>query len=256
MDFTKELELAKEIALSAGEIIKDNFDVDFHARLKEDKSVVTDVDISVNSLVIEKLSEAFPNDGIIGEEESTAEYGMGRKWLCDPLDGTVAYVWGVPTSMFSLALVIDGKPVVGVAYDPYLKKMYEGVHGNGSFCNGVRLHVSDRGLKGGHVAVTADPSKIKTLPYISKLQEHGAYLPLVSGAVYKSCLVAKGRFEGYIEHGVNGHDMAAVEIIVTEAGGKITGIEGNDLDYSKPFKGAIVSNGKVHQELVGIVNSK
>jgi fructose-1,6-bisphosphatase/inositol monophosphatase family enzyme len=217
-------------------------------------SPVTKADVLVNEHVIKELSKSFPKDGIIGEEQSTTTYGSGRKWLCDPIDGTKGYVWGTPTAMFSLALVVDGTPVLGVVYDAFLKRMYEGVIGNGSFCNEVMLKVSNKELKGGHVAITSNVTKIRALEYVSKLQEAGAYLPVFSGAVYKSCLVGRGKFEGYVESAVGAHDMAAVQVIIEEAGGKITGLDGKRLDYSKPFSGAITSNGKVHEELVAIVN--
>src|SRR3990170_3369867 len=74
---------------------------------KKENSQVTIADKLINSLVIERLVTEFPNDGVIGEEESNTEYGAGRKWFCDPIDGTNAYIWGVPTAMFSLALVVD-----------------------------------------------------------------------------------------------------------------------------------------------------
>lgn len=253
-NYDRELSVAKEIALSAGDIILKYFDGDQGLQRKDDDSPVTKADILVNELVISELEKNFPEDGIIGEEKSTADYGLGRKWLCDPIDGTVGFVWGTPTAMFSLALVVDGKPVMGVVYDTFLKRMYEGVVGSGSFCNDTKLQVSDKDLKKGHVAVTSDVTKIRNLSYVAGLLDEGAYLPVFSGAVYKSSLVAKGKFEGYIEAGVGAHDMAAVQVIVEEAGGTVTGQDGNELDYSKPFKGAIVSNGKVHDKLVEIVN--
>lgn len=254
MDFQKELEAAKEIARLSGEIILKYFDADQQTQMKGDNSPVTKADILVNELVIEKLQAAFPEDGIVGEEKSTTELNNGRVWLCDPIDGTVGYVWGTPTAMFSLALVIEGRPVLGVTYDAFLDRLYEGVAGQGSYCNGNKLQVSNKSLQGGHVAITSSVEKIKEHKYVPKLQEAGAFLPVFSGAVYKSCLVARGKFEGYIEYGVGTHDMAAVQVLVEEAGGKITNLKGEDLYYGAPFKGAIVSNGLVHSELVEIVN--
>lgn len=255
MNYSNELAEAKRIALSSGEIFLKYFDGDQGVESKEDNSPVTKADILINDLVIAELTKSFPEDGIIGEEKSTAEYGLGRKWFCDPIDGTAGFIWGTPTAMFSLALVVDGVPVLGVAYDPFLKRIYTGVVGQGSFCNDLPLQVSTKELSGGHVAVTTNIDRLRNLSYIEKLQAAGAYLPVFSGAVYKSCLIARGKFVGYIESGVNAHDMAAVQVIVEEAGGKITGMEGNKLDYSKPFKGSIVSNGKIHEELVSIVNA-
>jgi fructose-1,6-bisphosphatase/inositol monophosphatase family enzyme len=255
MEYSKEIAEAKRIAVATGEIILKYFDGEQDVLIKDDNSPVTKADILINELVINELSKSFPDDGIIGEEKSTTNYGDGRKWLCDPIDGTAGYIWGTPTAMFSLALVVDGKPVLGVVYDAFLDKLYSGTVGGGSYCNGIKLKVSEKDLLGGSVAVTADVRRIRSLDYVSRLLETGAHLPVFSGAVYKSCLVARGKFEGYIESGVGPHDMAAVQVIVEEAGGKITGMKGERIDYSKPFRGAIVSNNRVHEELVGIVNN-
>ena len=255
MDFQNELIKAKEIAHLSGKIILEYFDADQETQIKADLSPVTKADLLVNELVIKELQLSFPNDGIVGEERSTAELGQGRIWLCDPIDGTAGYVWGTPTAMFSLALVIDGVPVLGVAYDPFLDRLYEGVKGNGSFCNGVKLKVSAKDLLGGQIAITSNVEKIKTHGYIPILQAAGAYLPIFSGAVYKSCLVARSKFEGYIEFGVGTHDMAAVQVIVEEAGGLVTGLKGERLDYAKPFKGAVVSNNLIHPKLIEAINT-
>ncbi|MEI7720086.1 MAG: inositol monophosphatase [bacterium] len=255
MDYAKEVEVAKRLALHAGEIMLQYFDADQQVQVKADQSPVTVADTLINDMVIEELSREFPEDGIIGEEKSTAEYGGGRKWFCDPIDGTSGYIAGSPTAMFSLALVIDGVPVVGVAYDPFLKRMYEGVQGVGSFCNSVRLEVSKNGLRGGRVGLTSGAGRLRTLPYIPVLEKEGVYFSVVSGAVYKSTLVARGKLAGYIEAGVCAHDMAAVQVIVEEAGGRVTGMQGEVLDYNRPFQGAITSNSVVHERLVEIVNT-
>lgn len=95
MDYGKELEIAKSIAREAGEIMLRYFDGDQAIEIKSDGSQVTVADKLINTLVIKRLASAFPEDGVIGEEESTSEYGFGRKWFCDPIDGTAAYVCGV-----------------------------------------------------------------------------------------------------------------------------------------------------------------
>jgi fructose-1,6-bisphosphatase/inositol monophosphatase family enzyme len=255
MNFQQELNKAKQIARLSGKIILEYFDKDQETQQKDDGSPVTKADVLVNELVIKELQRAFPKDGIVCEEKSTTEHGQGRIWLCDPIDGTAGYVWGIPTAMFSLALVIDGEPTLGVTYDAFLDRLYEGVKDHGSYCNGVKLEVSKKGLNKGHVAITASVEKIRTHKYIPKLQAAGAFLPVFSGAVYKSCLVAKGKFEGYIEYGVSTYDIAAIQMIVEEAGGKVTNLKGKRLDYSAPFKGAIVSNTLVHDKLVEAINN-
>ncbi|MFA7000133.1 MAG: inositol monophosphatase [Candidatus Paceibacterota bacterium] len=253
--YKKELEVAKNIAKEAGIIMLKYFDDEQEVEIKEDNSQVTIADKLINTLVIKRLTVEFPEDGVIGEEESNTEYGLGRKWFCDPIDGTMAFIWGTPTSMFSLALVVDGVPVLGVTYDPFLDRLYEAVVGQGSFFNGTPIKVSKKGLENGLVATTSNISKIMKRPnYLINLPEKGVRFATFSGAVYKSCLVAKGKVEAYLEEGVNAHDMAAVQIIVEESGGKVTNQKGEKLDYSKPFKGAVVSNKIVHDEILKYIN--
>lgn len=252
--YEKELKVAKEIAKKAGEIMFKYFDGDQKVERKVDNSMVTIADKEINHFVIEELNKNF-DDLIIGEEESTGDYGMGRRWFCDPIDGTKAFVWGTPTAMFSLGLVIDGVPVLGVTYDPFLDRLYEGVKGQGSFCNGVPLKVSTQGLRGGIVAITCTVKKIiKDQSIFKYLIDQGVELAVFSGAVSKSALLARGKFVGYVAENVNAHDMAASHVIIEEAGGKITNYNGEKLDYSKPFLGIIVSNTLIHDELMKSVN--
>jgi myo-inositol-1(or 4)-monophosphatase len=255
-NYESELAFAMETARTAGQTMRQYFDGGQEREIKEDGSPVTIADKLINHFVIEALAQHLPADGLIGEEESTTTYGGGRKWFCDPIDGTIAYTWSVPTSMFSLGLVIDGQPVLGVVYDPYLDRLYHGIKGQGSYCNNEPLHVSTGGLDGNIVAITSDIKKAASgnIPYLQGLVESKAYLACFSGAVYKASLVARGRFVGYIEQGVNAHDMAAVQVIVEEAGGMLTGMDGTPLEYSKPFKGAVVSNGIVHDELLQFIS--
>lgn len=252
--YITELDFAKSVANKAGKIMRQYFDGDQQKQIKEDGSTVTVADTLINSMVIEELAVAFPHDGLIGEEESTTEYGMGRKWFCDPIDGTKAYTWGTPTSMFSLALVVDGKPVVGVVYDPFLGRMYYAVRGSQSYCDDSPLRVNDKQLKEGVVAVTSSVERMSEgIPYLHTLAAMGVSMATFSGAIYKAVLVAKGRMVAYVESIVNAHDMAAVQLVVEGAGGKVTGMDGKPLDYSRPFKGAIVTNGTVHGEITKIV---
>ncbi len=247
--YDNELKAAISIARHAGDIMRTYFDGDQQQETKEDGSPVTIADKQINRLVIEQLSHLFPEDGVIGEEASTTTHGMGRKWICDPVDGTKAFTWGVPTAMFSLGFVVDGEPMVGVVYDPFLDKLYTAVKGKGSYCNAQKLAVSSDGLQNGVVAVASDVKEITRLPYIRTIPKPVTF----SGSIYKSVLVARGRFVGFVEAGSTDHDMAAAQVIVEEAGGRVTNLHGKPLDYSAPFAGVVVSNGVVHEALLEII---
>ncbi len=254
--YSKEMQVAKEIAQKAGKIMLFYFEQDDVVQRKSDGSPVTKADIEINKMVIEELQKNF-NDGIVGEEESTAEYGMGRRWICDPIDGTRAFTWGVPTAMFSLGLVIDGKSVVGVAFDPFLDRLYTAVKGGGAFCNEKIISVSSASITEQSIAVSSSTEKVLTIPsqarLITKLLEKKARLASFSGSVYRACLIARGKLAGYVEKDINTHDLAAVDVIVSEAGGMLTDFQGKPLDYSKAFKGAVISNVVTHDDILDCV---
>lgn len=247
-----ELQTARALAYEAGTIMRRYFDGDQHIVRKTDGSPVTAADLEVNEVVLQRLGERFPQDGVVGEEASSDMLDQPRLWFCDPVDGTKAFTWGTPTAMFSLALVDGDEPVIGVAYDPFLDRLYHAVKGGGSFCNDAPLHVNDTALEDGTVVISSRVRKLIQEPpaYARGLAAGGIDMATFSGAVYKSMLVAKGRMVGYVEEGVGTYDMAAAHLIVTEAGGRITGIDGAELDYRAGFRGAIVSNGLTHERLV------
>jgi myo-inositol-1(or 4)-monophosphatase len=253
----KELEVASNIAREAGVIMRQYFDIDQEREWKDDGTPVTIADTAINRLVIERIVEAFPEDGVIGEEESNTEYGMGRKWFCDPIDGTKAYTWGVATAMFSLGLVVDGVPVVGVVYNPFIDMLYYASRDGGAYANDRQIHVAAVHLKEGTVAVTSNLDKLRSdNTFLHNLVAKGIRTASFSGAVCKCVLVASGRFAGYVEDMVGTYDISASQVIVEEAGGKITDLQGEPLSYLQPFRGAIVSNGLVHGELVAMLGEK
>lgn len=241
-DYQAELTVAKDIAQKAGAIMLEYFDGDQQKQIKQDGTPLTIADTTINTMVIAELAKAFPGDIVIGEEESTGEYGMGRRWLCDPIDGTRAFTWGTPTAMFSLGLVVNGTPTVGVAYDPFLRRMYAAIKGGDAFCNDTPLHVNNDTLQNGILAVGSSPKGIQSLPYVHDIIARNIECAVFSGAVYKCALIAKGRIAGYLATKVNAYDMAAMHVIIEEAGGLVRGYDGKPYDYTKPFRGTIVAN--------------
>ena len=113
------LEFAKEIAAKAGEIMLKYFKCENGANYKFDQTIVTKADTEINTYLVEKVKERFPGHSVDGEEEQFGE--SNYVWVCDPVDGTAMYARHIPVAVFSLALVIDGKPEIGVVYDPFYR---------------------------------------------------------------------------------------------------------------------------------------
>lgn len=251
-DYRHELQVATELARKAGDVMLAYFDVDQQRQIKHDGTPITIADTKINALAMKTLTKAFPDYGMVGEEGNTADISQDKLWFCDPIDGTKAYTWGVPTAMFSLGLIVGNEPMLGVAYDPFLKRLYTGIRGQGSFCNGIRLKVSDEDLTTGIVAITSSVREIatNTPELIRGLIAANVQMASFSGGIYKGTLVACGKVVAYTQAWSFPHDVAALHTIVTEAGGKVSAVDGGLLDYRKGFRGALISNGKVHEQIV------
>jgi fructose-1,6-bisphosphatase/inositol monophosphatase family enzyme len=252
------LDFAKGLALRAGDIMLQHFHAEVEHTEKADKTIVTVADEAINQMVIDEVEKTYPEHSVFGEEASSdkqSEYA----WVCDPIDGTVPYANGVPISVFSLALVKDGEPVVGVVYEPFMKRMYSATKGGGAFINDELMKVSNHGLER-HATINvewwAEAAYDIDTPLHNISLETKAYVLHLGSVVSAACLVAWGRYEACVFAGTNGKnvDIAAVKVIVEEAGGKVTDIKGNEQRYDGDINGAIISNGKIHDELVEKLN--
>ncbi len=249
------LEFAKSLAKEAGQIMHKYFQQGVEFRLKEDASYVTKADEEINDLVIQRVSERYPDHAVLGEE-SSKENNSSYTWSCDPIDGTVPFTKGIPISVFSLALVENGESVVGVVYDPFMDRMYSAVKGQGAFLNDKSISVST-------VAALADATlNVEWAPEFAYdidtalhnfSVDNQSYVLHLGSVTAASCLVAVGQYEACVFAGTKGKsvDIAAVKVIVEEAGGKVTDLFGNDLRFDvKDIKGAIISNKAIHDSVL------
>lgn len=253
-DLKNYLEFAKTVAIEAGEIMLKYFKVGVESSEKEDKSIVTLADKEINNLLIELVNKKFPTHAVLGEEQSN-EVESSDVWLCDPVDGTVPFSKGMPISVFSLAYVKDGVPLLGVVYDPFTKRMYQAIKGGGAYANDTILKVSDKNID---YKSTLDVEWWPEAEYeidsiCHKISvDTGAYVLHIGSVIQAACMVASSQFEACVFAGTKGKsvDIAAVKVIVEEAGGMVTNIYGDDQKYFKDIKGAIISNAIIHEELV------
>lgn len=259
-DLQEYLNFAKDVAHQAGQIQLKYFrSNDLDTQWKGDDTPLTIADTTINSMVIERVKAKYPDHGVLGEEES---YGKDREmiWVCDPVDGTMPFSIGVPVSTFSLALVQDGAPIVGVVYDAFQDRLWESATDMPTLMNGTMIRVNDKGMKNSYVAddvwaaSTLPNDLLFKLPGVrDDLLDRGAKPLTYSAAIIGFALTASGQFSGGIFAVKKPEDVAAVKLIVENAGGKVTDLDGNDQRYDGWINGAIVSNGVIHDDLVSVV---
>lgn len=249
------LDFAKDIAKHAGEVMLKYFNQNNGASYKGDKTIVTLADTEINSYLIKRVKEKYPSHSVDGEEE---QFGKSDYvWVCDPVDGTAMYARHIPVAVFSLALVVDGEPMVGLVYDPFTDNLYTAIKGNGAFKNNKKIEVNDilfddmRSVSNFDMWSNAD---YNLYDFIKKIGKRTYFVSI--GSVIRACMcVASGEFNFAIFPGTKHKncDIAAAKVIVEEAGGKVTNIFGENQRYDQSIKGAIISNGMVHDEVISII---
>jgi len=247
------LTFAKHLAHKAGDTMLHYFNTAVVSREKSDRTLVTAADEEINAMVIEEITRTYPNHSVFGEEASSA-LGHEYTWICDPVDGTVPFSKGLPVSVFSLALTRNGEPLVGVVYDPYLRRMYSAIKGGGAFLNDSPIQVNNAEI-GRHTIVNVEwwpEAGYDIAPALHTLSlETKTYILTLGSVASASCYVASGKYGACVFGGSGRNvDIAAVKVIVEEAGGKVTDLFGKEQRYDRDIRGAIVSNGVVHADLV------
>jgi myo-inositol-1(or 4)-monophosphatase len=251
---TTELETAVEAAKLAGAFLRENFNKPHKVDYKGVINIVTMIDRQAEKLIAEILADAYPSYGILAEEGTKAD--GSNCWVVDPLDGTNNFVRGHPLFAVSIALVKKGQTVLGVVYNPVRDELFSAEAGKGAFLNRNSIHVSDIRELGGAVLASGFPYDAWTNP-VDNCSEFRRFVKQVfsmrcdGSAALDLCHVAAGRLDGYWEQVLEPWDMAAGALIIQEAGGKVTSVDGEDFT---PFgRGVLASNGRVHADMLAVL---
>lgn len=217
---------------------------------------VTEIDRRAQALILETLQAAFPDYGILAEEDPQPPPQNSPYWVIDPLDGTTNFIHGYPMVAVSIALVREGEIVLGVVYDPIADELFVAEKGQGARLNGRPIQVSK-------TASLANSLLASGFPYYAWEQnddnttEWRHFLKRVASlrsdgsAALDLCYVACGRLDGYWELDLESWDMAAGSLIVQEAGGQVTDLSGDP--FTLHGRSILVSNGHIHKEMLAIL---
>jgi myo-inositol-1(or 4)-monophosphatase len=219
--------------------------------------LVTEIDRQIERDVRRLIADRFPEHTVLGEEYSTASDRAAVPefcWIFDPLDGTTNFAHGLPIFCSSLALEIDGVAAVAAVYDPNREELFTAERGLGAWLNGAPIRVSSADALIDSLLCTGFPYNVQQKPdelvglFAHFLGRARAVRRLGSAAI-DLCYVAAGRFDGFWELHLGPWDIAAGALIVSEAGGSVTSIEGER--FRSRDGNILASNGRVHTELLG-----
>jgi len=219
-DWSRELTVAKEAVKQAAELAL-QYQPGIVAETKPDRSPVTKADKECERLIARMLTEAFPGDGVLGEEGAHVESQNGRRWIVDPIDGTRDYVRGNPLWANLIGLEVNGAVVAGVVHLPVLGNLYSASRGGGAHRNDSPIHVSSKSTIDEAVLCINAFSKIDRMPFRDGLLEWMSKFWSVRGlgGAADAMMVASGQAEIWIEPHAAPWDFAPLKIIVEEAGG-------------------------------------
>lgn len=217
--------IAQDLAREAGAVLRRRLDDVIAVTTKSTVTdMVTEVDHESERLIVRRLRDLRPGDGLLGEEGSSDQGTTGVRWIFDPLDGTTNYIYGYPAFCVSIAAEVEGEVVAGAVFDPLHDEMFSAVGGKGAFRNGVPVRVSPQASLATALVATGfgyDPARrafqgrvlADIVPLVRDVRRGGS-------AALDLCWVACGRVDAYYEFGLNPWDMAAGALIVREAGGR------------------------------------
>ncbi len=258
MKYKEFLKTAFKAAKESGKIVKEGFLNNKTVKYKKFADPVTEFDKKSEAKIVDIISKKFPDHDILTEEELSKNTNSNIKWIIDPIDGTVNFIHSIPFIAISIALEIDGKIILGVAYNPVLNEFFFAVKDQGAYFNNSRIFVSKNSEIGKSLIVTGFPyereGRIKELikPLPELIKNYQGFRRLGS-AVIDMAYVACGKFDAFYEENLKPWDTASGKIIVEEAGGKITDYSNNE--YSIYNKMILATNSIIHDSIVKLLKS-
>jgi len=253
MNLKKEKKVLLLAANQASKVLLNHFGKKEAFKEKPNKSLVGIADTEANKAIIKIIKKNFPNHGILSEETGLDDKKSDYQWIIDPLDGTHNFLRGIPFFGTSIALEYKKELVLGVMQFPVLRLAAVAEKGKGAFLNGKKLKVSDKKrIEYAFILFEySSGSREETIGFLKKIINETFDARNFGSAIYHLLLVASGQCDCYVVFHTNPWDIAAGFLIVEEAGGKITDLNGSKYNLQK--KEFIISNGKIHNKILKYV---
>ena len=219
--------------------------------------LVTEADHASEKAIFSVIQNNHPDHFILSEETGAMPTASTTKWIIDPIDGTINFANGIPICCVSIGVEQEGKMILGAVYNPFMNEMFIAERGKGATLNDQKIQVSNKSDLLSSCLVTGFPyqyldTENGPLQIFEKLIRKAIPVRRLGSAALDLCWTAAGRFDGFYEHKLQAWDSAAGFLIVEEAGGKVTDLNGNP--YSPYQPGIIATNGKIHTSLQDVIN--
>ncbi len=242
------LAAAIDAARAAARVALDRFDQPQIVTHKGFRDIVTEADVAAQNAAVATILARFPDAAILGEEDLAPPTGAETLWVIDPIDGTTNYARQFPSFAVSIGVVQRGQPIAGAIYDPLRDHLFAAEAGCGATLNGAPIHVSDvRALPEAILAVDWGQSpedRRRALALAHAIGTECRTVRAIGSAALAMCYLAAGWVDLFFNLALKPWDGAAAQLIIAEAGGRITNPQGEKWDYTQPA--ALASNGHLH----------
>jgi len=240
---------------AAGKVVLENYGKIGKIRFKAPRSIVTNADILSEKTIIKTIEKKYPKHNFLTEESGVTNKNSRYTWIIDPIDGTTNFVSHIPEFAVSIGLAKDNKIFMGAVYNPITKEMFFAEKGKGSYLNNKRLHVSKKNKLKDCLITFSLPSSIKiagkTLLILAR--NYGTFRGIrnFGSAALNLCYIAEAKFDLYFSLSIRSWDAAAAKLIVEEAKGKITNLNGKE--WNTKNENLVATNGILHNKFIKLL---
>lgn len=255
MDFK---EVAIQAAKQAGKVALALSKGDIKYEMKKRLDILAEADLQSEKTIIELIAKNFPDHSILSEE---AGENLGKSdylWVVDPIDGTINFSRRIKEYCISIALDKGGETILGVVYEPYSDRLYVAEKGKGAFLNDQKMKASDETNPLNMLLATDNTShsklRIKNYQILVKVCNNFRHIRILGSGALHVARVATGSIDAYYHTHCHYWDYAAANLLLEESGGMVTDMAGNQ--FTKDSKDIFVSNGKAHNEILKLLNSR
>lgn len=252
---TKFVSSMEAIAREAGALLLEKFKQRIGFTYKGDVDLVTEADKAAEKLITDRIRQQFPGHGLFGEEGARQNLDSDYRWYIDPLDGTTNFAHGFPVFCVSLGLAYKNELIAGVVFDPTRNELFAAEKGSGALLNAERIEVSKVNSLAESLSGTGFPSHKRHknpnifLYHVITLRSHG--VRRAGSAALDLANIASGRLDGFWEFNLNPWDTAAGVLLVREAGGTVTYMDGSP--WKIESKQTLATNGLIHQAMLDVM---
>ena len=248
--------IAIAAAIEGGRVLMKKFGTALEISHKGEVDLVTDADRAAEETVVSVIRNTFPRHDILAEEADYGHFGSAYRWIIDPLDGTTNYAHGFPWFAVSIALEVEGEVGLGVVYNPFHHELFFAERGEGAYLNDVQIRVSttarlERALLATGFPYDRKTSSVNNYDHYLNFQQEAQACRRAGAASLDLAYTAAGRLDGFWEMKLKPWDVAAGQLLVTEAGGQVSDFNGRPLDING--QECLASNGLIHEGMMTVL---